>query len=1839
MPGNEVADKVRNFFEQDNTLQGQHQSQVSSGNWPVFNNTPWVQTQNGAALSSATKNYNLQASGDFERGNGWQSSGFSVGADIAQLPLRPEFVKSQTKNEQQSFNGYLRGSQGLPSRPSQMEFQGEETIPERHNLTSRGLSILEPQQGNAREQRLASTRNSERLDIAEAPVNFDFFGSRPQLMKSQPSGVPQHPSRQQSGMNDMQLWQQQLMYKQFQELQRQQQLQQLDQEARQQNAMTQLSAITRHSTGDQLPGFANGATNMHDSSNYTWPTEIMGGEPKLSNASQMLGASMNWVHRSGSSPTMQGFSNGLMFPQDQSQALRSMGFLPQQQVDQSLYGAPVASARGGFLNHYPHIQGISQDGSDLLNRTGGSQVEKQMMHSAAFTSFESEQSSVFGDQVRIQDGSLAPKQGFQGKNLFGQVPVETFGNGVTLSNFHQVNSLGRNSSTQEFHGRQDHIGWAGNAEEKSATHVGPSQGTVSLDPTEEKILFSSDDGTWGAFGQSNGGSTSGFLQESQLEGNDCLNVFPSIQSGSWSALMQSAVAEASSSDTGIQDEWSGLSFQKTDLSAGNHPSTVDNNLQNSSSLTSKPFLSFEHTTTSPNGFEQSNTKFAFEQSERVRTETSHESLQRSPQQGRWLDQSTSQKPPEGSLLGQTTMHLGSVSEGAWPGQIFEQSSNSAQNSDMELNLHNMRGPWAQQRNMTAYSTGGSKPNGWNINETISLSGDSQSNDHRRPTHMERAHDGGMWRANDSNLGGMPFSNATGRLEQKLVAGGPHGRGEDSFVNNLNAVTGSGVSKVSQGMNQQFLNNQQLDFEKRIVDSSLNYRGNENFGKYQSQTKAPQVQELSSGNSDRVSGEFEKKQDSCLQKEISNDSYISGRSHPGQHTVTGTGLRENAWLSASDSRTSASGNQKSSGQGLLQQGSQGPKGQEQGYLGQSKFSGQVAQSSAVDMEKRNTKAVEPVCKDVHTGFESRTSASFDSSAGLYAPNRAIQTSQNMLELLHKVDQSRENNAAHFGSSDINVSDTPESAGSDVSASHIHGNQSAISQGFGLRLGPPSQRQPLVSNQNVNELNSRDLDAGDKVRTFSGTTAQALPNIREMPQQEHWENSSHIRPNIPAQTGHAAALSTLQGGSTSSPISFPRHQPQQQVSSGAKQVGMDQSANLPFGNQSDFNSQSKLVSRFGGALNSHDGASAGVSAQESLRGPAGGVSPLNLASKPYPTDIARSQHLNANTAFTRSSVQQESTVSQQGGAFSKMLHNVWTNVPSQPHLGPQQKVPPNLFQSMRPLANSLEGSAWATAKEDDWSVKKGGQASSDIGTCSVNSQQSPCGEEQQAGKISTSQSERADLTGSPSPVVHSHQQEPSQTVPCPVTSTSNIGMEAFGRSLRPSSLPHQNYSLLQQMQAMRDAEADPNRKGGKRLKVTDSGLDTQQSVGKTGQHFIYGYGTSVRDDVDNDSSSDSKMLCFASEGKEDKSANASSQHSVGGVSMQNYTSHLGIASPAFRGTGIQAPVNPQMAPSWFEQYGTYKNGQILGMYDGLDSSRRNAKIAAQQFFFGKAPESLHAMSHSVVSAQANAGSTAVSDSEHLPSSLAPPVVDHSLAIVRPKKRKSSISELLPWYKQITNSFQRLQTISEAELDWAQATNRRAEKLEDEAEMSEDGPYIPRPRRRLIFTTQLMQQLLRSLPAAMLSADATSEYKTMTFFAARLALGDACSLVSSSGSDSHMNSNSESTTFEKQKESGNLDECFFEKVVEEFIGRARKLESDLLRLDRRSSILDLRVECQDLERFSIINRFARYLGRGNTDGAESSSSTEAAIRKPLPQRYVTAIAVPTPRNLPEGVLCLSL
>lgn len=57
------------------------------------------------------------------------------------------------------------------------------------------------------------------------------------------------------------------------------------------------------------------------------------------------------------------------------------------------------------------------------------------------------------------------------------------------------------------------------------------------------------------------------------------------------------------------------------------------------------------------------------------------------------------------------------------------------------------------------------------------------------------------------------------------------------------------------------------------------------------------------------------------------------------------------------------------------------------------------------------------------------------------------------------------------------------------------------------------------------------------------------------------------------------------------------------------------------------------------------------------------------------------------------------------------------------------------------------------------------------------------------------------------------------------------------------------------------------------------------------------------------------------------------------------------------------------------------------------------------------------------------------------------------------------------------------------------------------------MPRARRRLSLTRQLMQLLFPAPPAVIFSAEARSDFETMTYFVARRTLGDTCSLMSCS------------------------------------------------------------------------------------------------------------------------------
>lgn len=147
MPGNDVGDRVHNFFAQDSLSQEQHNSPEVDGNWPAHSNNLWVGSQRPiGALTSKTKTYNFQNSGnstcdtfyylvlyyscslifsafvDSEKGPSSYPFTRQHGLNYMQSTPRPEFGKGQSQNQQTNLNGYMYGNQLYQTRQDESKF-------------------------------------------------------------------------------------------------------------------------------------------------------------------------------------------------------------------------------------------------------------------------------------------------------------------------------------------------------------------------------------------------------------------------------------------------------------------------------------------------------------------------------------------------------------------------------------------------------------------------------------------------------------------------------------------------------------------------------------------------------------------------------------------------------------------------------------------------------------------------------------------------------------------------------------------------------------------------------------------------------------------------------------------------------------------------------------------------------------------------------------------------------------------------------------------------------------------------------------------------------------------------------------------------------------------------------------------------------------------------------------------------------------------------------------------------------------------------------------------------------------------------------------------------------------------------------------------------------------------------------------------------------------------------------------------------------------------------------------------------------------------------------------
>ncbi|KAJ8752724.1 hypothetical protein K2173_007034 [Erythroxylum novogranatense] len=1791
MPGNEVGDRIHNFFGQEKFSQGQHHSQVIDGSWSGLSNSLWTgnHRQIGTTHISNLKNHNIQPSADYERGHGSQPSIMQHGIDFSPATLQPEFARSQSQNQETMLNGFMHGHQVFTSRQNDANFLGMETETDRHNLTSRGVSILDSQVGNG----YGLNQKNTRVDSSESPVNFDFFGGQQQMNDHHP-GMQQSSPKQHPSMNDMQLLQQQYLFKQMQEIQRQQhqlQKQQLQrQETRQLNSVNAQQAASNDSQA-----LINGIP-VHDTSNYSWHPELMTGSP-------------NWHHR-GVPPVLQASSSGSVFPLEHGQASRLMGMVPQQ-VDQSLYGVPISGTRV-TPSHFSTLQ-----------------TEKTTMQQISSSSNSSPANpySGFSEQVGTQEGNSLFRQGYQGRGMIGSAGNQGVNSGFSLESLQKINAHQSNGLMPDFLGRQEVVGPLGMLEEKTMTQVPPSKTVSTLDPTEEKILFGSDDNLWEAFGK---GANVGSGGNNMFDGSDCFSTFPSLQSGSWSALMQSAVAETSSADAGLQEEWSGVAFRSNQPPDGTQQMPAANNSNKhhsfqwaSNGLQTAPVLNssgLSPSGDSNNGVQQLGVKTSPEQNNRLQNISSQKFTAQVPVEGlKWSDP---------GLLHQE-IDVGN--------NAYENGSHS---SDVKSKVNNFPGSW------TGHGTPpyivdqqSDRPSSWNYNNSVSFSSGVAIKD---------PHTESLAQTSQSTDEKSSVYGARGHI------GSPQVNRENSNHSQVAAVPYSGTIKPNRESSQQLSNSNSIDVWKHF-DSSVNAKVNEIPRKYQAHMDKTRPTLHSFGNNNLQNGAVEA-HDS---QNVNTMENATNKFENMSHQTSSAGGRENSWFNANDSGTFPGSKQKSSSHvarkpsGIrkfqyhpmgdlevdidpsqearntvhsqsVHEVSQGLKAQDLGYIGRSNFPSHLARNSMGHS----------------TSFHEEN-----------AVNKTATSSQTMLELLQKVDQAREHGNVMRPSSSNNTqsSEMPQAETSDGS---LQKNQSSVSQGFGLQLAPPSHflshpEHALPSGNSSqtkhNQTNSIGPIIGEKNRAWlaSASSVQSVPLSSETSQRE-------LRTNMLAATGQNNKHFQKERSATFSP-GFPyvrSYDENQQMDDRSGQSTYNPSVNLSIDR---FTPQLKQIEK------SINRAQTSEPALSSLPGTSKSTADNDIASSNEVSHLVTHNQNHASGSTQQFPVLEAAPASQQDhlsgfsldGVPTKVSPAIWNSASLQQRpFGSQPfRLSSNMLKSNVESIDSLETTFSQPQKLEDQNAQRGGNSLTEY--VGFPNSHGFVGKEQQS-KGNLEQHVSPENDSGQKRISTSHGKEAvldysDDTPPSKPGSTQKI-IEAFGQSLIPNNTLHPNYNLMHQYQGMKDSEVDPTLRSLKRFRGPDGAVDAKV-VAPQGGHPLYGNHNMVGDSSASNTlnaSGDSKILNFTSKPTDccDKSESSCDVPAFGRNDPHNFV-NSNVEAP-FRGENSN--VSPQMAPSWFDRYGTFKNGQTLSIHGAPKNA--SMKTAELPFPVGRPSDKLHAHGYMPQgNATADGGQYGVFQkcSNHALSvteNFTSPQLLHSedadtgtdMLVGRLKKRKCATSGLLSWQKEVTQCLQKLHNISTAEMDWALAVNRLSEKVEEETEMLEDG--VLRSRRRLILTTQLMQLLFHPPLASIMSADAVSHCESVSNFAARTTMGNACSALCT-GTDTPVQSQSGNILTEKVKTSDRMSDEY-SKIMEDFVSRAKKIENVVLRLDQSLSLSDLRLECQDLGKVSVINRFAKFHGRNQADVSEMSSSS-AVVRKSCPQRYVTAL--PMPRNLPDGELFLSL
>lgn len=612
---------------------------------------------------------------------------------------------------------------------------------------------------------------------------------------------------------------------------------------------------------------------------------------------------------------------------------------------------------------------------------------------------------------------------------------------------------------------------------------------------------------------------------------------------------------------------------------------------------------------------------------------------------------------------------------------------------------------------------------------------------------------------------------------------------------------------------------------------------------------------------------------------------------------------------------------------------------------------------------------------------------------------------MLELLHKVDQSRNDGAMmQFRSSEYNSSSRQPEAEKSDGFGHLQHSKSSVSQGFGLQLGPPSQKLRVLDHS-LSSQNDQD--------TFSSSTSAAAgmgdKGQQMVPSRSVQSFHSAEKAQVDFGLGRSATMGPGSNESSfyKTPESFisalhsgtPHSREivrNQQIASVSGQMSMTQHIDSFNGNALHPAQRKPSVTLLPDASSSFG--------QDNLAFRDDSLEKLQTDSAPS----------NVQEKSSRKFTMPGAGISQQGNSAH---YNMWTDVPKLQHNMGVQSQQISTRNPESPLPNIVESSSAslmqgcvnyeAVANGEDIRLKESsGQPLASVNTDTVTNMVKPFGQ-------ALSMKKPAD--DSPSSSVF----KPKDT-------------ETFGRSLKPNIISHQNYVSKNQMEVLKDGEIDSGHRASKRMRGPDNIEDVQQGALRAGQHKEYNTVVGASTGSINGQTEDCKSLGFSRPPDilQTKVSHQGNVASDDGLGLKRDVSQSFSCSDHMTSVRADHPLvslSPQMASSWFSRYGTFSNGQMLQKY----GAQQVSPLKPGETPSAKASSDLDHVNPEVRGTAApsdemnNDQTSSLVVNGNFTSLWSPQqnVTGQHQVVLRPKKRIKASPELHPWHKEISHDSQDL------------------------------------------------------------------------------------------------------------------------------------------------------------------------------------------------------------------------